>query len=133
MTDARDKQPVGAPESPPEEFTDPLDALLHQPLRTQIAAYLIGRGEATFSEFKRVLQCTDGNLDAHLKKLLQADYVRQEQRRSGNARVQTTFALTDKGRAAFAAYLSHLQKLFNLTQPAATTVDGPVPTPVHRA
>jgi DNA-binding MarR family transcriptional regulator len=116
------------PDSPLEsnacaEFVEPLDPLLHQPLRTQIAAYLIGRGEATFSELKRVLQCTDGNLDAHLKKLLAADYLQQE-RRGGGARVQTTYALTATGRAAFAAYLAHLQKLFNLTQSAA---------PDHRA
>ena len=49
-------------------FADTLDPLLHQPLRTQIAAYLVGRGEASFSELKRILQCTDGNLDAHVKK-----------------------------------------------------------------
>jgi DNA-binding MarR family transcriptional regulator len=100
-------------------YADTLDPLLHQPLRTQIAAYLVGRGEATFSELKRVLQCTDGNLDAHLKKLLAADYLAQE-RREGGPRVQTTYALTPTGRAAFASYLEHLQKLFNLTQTVAT-------------
>ena len=105
------------------EFVEALDPLLLQPLRTQIAAYLVGRGEVTFSELKRVLQCTDGNLDAHLKKLLAADYLQQE-RRGGGARVQTTYALTPTGRAAFAAYMLHLQKLFNLTQSAA---------PDHRA
>lgn len=117
MNDATPPEPdlATAPTSP--EFADALDPLLHQPLRTQIAAYLIGRGEATFSELKRVLQCTDGNLDAHLKKLLSADYLRQE-RRGGGTRVQTTYALTATGRAAFAVYLAHLQKLFNLTQPA---------------
>ena len=104
--------------APDSEFVEALDPLLHQPLRTQIAAYLVGRGEATFSELKRVLQCTDGNLDAHLKKLLAADYLEQE-RRGGGARLQTTYALTATGRAAFAAYLAHLQKLFNLTQCAA--------------
>lgn len=105
--------------TPAPEFADALDPLLHQPLRTQIAAYLMGRGEATFSELKRVLQCTDGNLDAHLKKLLAADYLLQE-RRGGGPRVQTTYALTATGRAAFASYLSHLQKLFSLTQPVVT-------------
>ena len=35
-----------------------LDPLLHQPLRTQLAAFLSGRGEATFSELKRVLRAT---------------------------------------------------------------------------
>lgn len=114
---------------PPQEFADALDPLLHQPLRTQIAAYLMGRGEATFSELKRILQCTDGNLDAHLKKLLAADYLLQE-RRGGGPRVQTTYALTSTGRAAFASYLGHLQKLFNLTQPVVTDHSAELhPTP----
>ena len=107
------------PNDDTSEYAGTLDPLLHQPLRTQIAAYLVGRGEATFSELKRVLQCTDGNLDAHLKKLLAADYLAQE-RREGGPRVQTTYALTAAGRAAFAVYLEHLQKLFNLTQTVAT-------------
>jgi len=45
-----------------------LDPLLHQPVRTQIVAFLSGRGEATFSELKRALAITDGNLGAHLNK-----------------------------------------------------------------
>lgn len=54
---------------------EPLDPLLHQPLRTQLVAFLAGAGEQTFSELKRQLGVSDGNLDAHLKKLLAADYV----------------------------------------------------------
>jgi DNA-binding MarR family transcriptional regulator len=96
---------------------DTLDPLLHQPLRTQIAAYLVGRGEATFSELKRVLQCTDGNLDAHLKKLVAADYVAPERSSQEGARAHTTYSLTPAGRAAFSSYLLHLQKLFDLAQP----------------
>ena len=52
-----------------------LDPTLHQPLRTQIAAYLAGSGEATFSELKRELAVSDGNLDSHIKKLIAVDYV----------------------------------------------------------
>ncbi|BDT67328.1 hypothetical protein os1_15040 [Comamonadaceae bacterium OS-1] len=116
-------------------FADTLDPLLHQPLRTQIAAYLVGRGEASFSELKRVLQCTDGNLDAHVKKLLAADYLVQERqdRRDGGARVQTTYALTPIGRAAFAAYLAHLQQLFQLIQPVATDHRDGLPPAPHLA
>lgn len=113
-------------------FADTLDPLLHQPLRTQIAAYLVGRGEASFSELKRVLQCTDGNLDAHVKKLLAADYLVQE-RRGGGARVQTTYALTPTGREAFTAYLAHLQQLFNLIQPVATDHRDGLPPAPHLA
>lgn len=92
------------------EALTPLDPLLHQPVRTQIVAYLAGRGEATFSEFKRVLGQTDGNLDAHLKKLVDAGYL-DARKDIGTGRPQTAFALTEAGRAALAAYISNLALL----------------------
>lgn len=52
-----------------------IDILLHQPVRTRVAAFLSTRGEATFTEWKNVLEITDGNLDAHFKKLLTAGYL----------------------------------------------------------
>lgn len=111
-------------------FADALDPLLHQPLRTQICAYLVGRGEATFSELKRVLQCTDGNLDAHLKKLIAANYLQPERTGSGtgSARVQTAYALTPAGREAFSNYLLHLQKLFQLAAPGEPSLAPAVRT-----
>ena len=51
-----------------------LDPLLHQPIRTRLAAYLAARGETTFTELKRVLEVTDGNLEGHIKKLLAAGF-----------------------------------------------------------
>ncbi|MES2888476.1 MAG: transcriptional regulator [Pseudomonadota bacterium] len=117
--------------SPPLGAAPSLDPLLHQPLRSQVAAYLVGRGEATFSELKRVLQCTDGNLEAHLKKLIAAGYL-QPERRSDGARGQTAYRLTPVGRSAFADYLLHLQQLFNLAPVNDTGVPEPagwVPAP----
>lgn len=105
-------------------MTDPLptlDPLLHQPARTQLVAFLSGRGEATFSELKRVLGVTDGNLGAHLAKLANAGLVASRgDARSG--RVQTVFSLTPTGRAALAEYVEHLFALMRLsagTQPPA--------------
>lgn len=92
---------------------DELDPLLHQPLRTQIAAFLAGAGEATFSELKRQLNVSDGNLDAHLKKLLAADYV-SVRKETGGVRPQSCYALTPTGREALAAYVRTLQKLLPL-------------------
>lgn len=92
---------------------DELDPLLHQPLRTQIAAFLAGAGEVTFSELKRQLQVSDGNLDAHLKKLLAADYV-AVRKETGGVRPQSCYALTERGREALAAYVRALQKLLPL-------------------
>lgn len=88
-----------------------LDPLLHQPVRTQIAAYLAGRGEATFAELKRALAATDGNLDAHLTKMLDAGYLESRKEASTAGRPQTVYSLTTTGRQAFATYVAALTAL----------------------
>ena len=100
-----------------------LDALLHQPLRTQIAAFLAGAGSATFSELKRQLDVSDGNLESHLKKLIAGDYlaVRKE---SGEGRKQTHYELTPAGREALQNYIQALQTVL-----ALDTRGTPVPPP----
>ena len=90
-----------------------LDAVLHQPVRTQIVAYLVGRNEATFTELKRVLQMSDGNLESHLKKLIAADYIATRKDTSGN-RQQTLYLLTEAGHAALRSYLGALNKLLGV-------------------
>lgn len=90
-----------------------LDPLLHQPVRTQIVAFLSGRGEAPFSELKRALDTTDGNLGAHLNKLVEAGLVAARDEASG-PRLQTMFALTTAGQAALADYVAQLAELVGL-------------------
>lgn len=90
-----------------------LDPLLHQPLRTQLVAFLAGAGEQTFSDLKRQLGVSDGNLDAHLKKLLAADYV-AVRKEIGSGRPQSFFVLTPAGLAALANYVQALQRLLPL-------------------
>lgn len=91
-----------------------LDPLLHQPARTQLVAFLSGRGEATFSELKRVLGVTDGNLGAHLAKLLEAGYVASSET-AGTGRAQTIYALTQAGRSALDEYVAQLTALMALS------------------
>lgn len=93
-----------------------LDALLHQPMRTQLVAFLAGAGEQTFSDLKRQLAVSDGNLDAHLKKLLAADYV-AVRKESGKGRPQSYFILTATGLAALHTYVQALQRLLPISQP----------------
>ena len=90
-----------------------LDVVLHQPVRTQIVAYLIGREEATFSELKRVLRVSDGNLESHLKKLIAAEYI-ATRKESSNARQQTVYSLTQAGQAALRRYMANLQQMLGL-------------------
>lgn len=98
-----------------------LNPLLHQPARTQLVAFLSGRGEATFSELKRMLCVTDGNLGAHLGKLMEAGLV-ESREEAGTGRPQTVFSLTPVGRAALAEYVAHLSALM-----AMSAVQVPTP------
>jgi DNA-binding MarR family transcriptional regulator len=90
-----------------------LDVVLHQPIRTQIVAYLVGRGEATFTELKQMLQVSDGNLDSHLKKLIAADYV-GARKDNNSARQQTIYSLTAAGETALRRYIGNLQRVLSL-------------------
>lgn len=94
--------------------SDLLDSILHQTVRTQIVAYLVGRGEANFSDLKRVLEISDGNLESHLKKLTEASYV-ASRKDTSNPRQQTIYTLTKVGQAALRRYTENLQRLLNLT------------------
>ena len=90
-----------------------LDPVLHQPVRTRIVAYLATRGEATFTELKRVLDITDGNLEAHIKKLVAARYLRVH-KASNEGRPQTTYQLAPLGERRFHSYINSLQSLLKL-------------------
>lgn len=105
-----------------------LDALLHQPMRTQLVAFLAGAEEVTFSDLKRQLDISDGNLDAHLKKLIAADYV-STRKETGNGRPQSFYTLTPTGLAALRGYVSALQQMLPFEkQPASDRLLSPLPT-----
>lgn len=96
-----------------------LDPLLHQPARTQLVAYLNARGESSFSELKRVLAATDGNLGAHLSKLQDAGYISQSDLHSHQTRTgrsQTLYRLTPQGQEALMNYIAQLHRLLSLEQ-----------------
>ncbi|PKO48788.1 MAG: ArsR family transcriptional regulator [Betaproteobacteria bacterium HGW-Betaproteobacteria-4] len=99
-----------------------LDSLLHQPLRTQLVAFLAGAGEQTFSDLKRQLGVSDGNLDAHLKKLLAADYV-AVRKETGNGRPQSFFVLTPGGLSALQTYVQALHRLLPIS-PETSNASG---------
>jgi predicted ArsR family transcriptional regulator len=90
-----------------------LDPVLHQPIRTRIVAFLVARGEATFTDLKQALDITDGNLEAHMKKLKAGGYVATS-KQSGQGRPQTFYSVTKSGNAAFKEYIESLQRLLNM-------------------
>lgn len=106
-----------------ESRVDTLDPLIHQPLRTQIVAFLAGAQEVTFTELKQTLEVSDGNLESHLKKLIAADYI-AVRKESGNGRPQTFYALTSTGQTALQHYVAALQTLLAPGQTPATAIFG---------
>ncbi len=76
-------------------------------------AFLAGRGEATFKELKDLLHVTDGNLDAHIRKLLAVNYIKSRKQQI-NRRSQTFYCLTEQGRHEFQLYVSSLQDLLSM-------------------
>ena len=96
-----------------QDTSPKLDPLLHQPVRTRIAAFLAARGETTFSELKKALEISDGNLDSHMKKLVSSDYI-IVRKVEGKGRPQSFYSLSEKGSAAFKAYVTALQAMLGL-------------------
>jgi len=93
-------------------FAD-LDPLIHVPTRLRIMATLaaLPPGDAlTFTRLQDMLALTPGNLLIALRRLEEAGYLASEKTRNGSAS-KTTVALTDRGRAALAAYTEALRDL----------------------
>lgn len=93
-----------------KQLLDDLDPLLHEPRRLAIASVLAAAESLTFTELRKTLDMTDGNLSVHLQKLEKEDYVRIDKQFVGR-RPQTTCSLTAKGRKAFKEYLDNLEAI----------------------
>jgi DNA-binding MarR family transcriptional regulator len=89
-----------------------MDELLLSKIRLGVIAELIASDWAAFSELQRALEVSNGNLGAHLAKLVDAGYV-EEEKSFVNRRPQTRYRLTALGRSAFAQHVSQLQSLLH--------------------
>lgn len=94
-----------------------LDAIFHQPVRTRLSIILY-RGEQSFSQLKASLSVTDGNLDAHLKKLGAVGYLHSRIVIEG--RPHTVYCLSESGAAAFREYLECLEAICEPVPPPRT-------------
>jgi len=79
-------------------------------LRIQILTILSLRGHITFTELKKLLSVSDGNLSVHLKKLEDADFITVEKKFEGR-KPQTTYKLTELGKKEFIAYLNKMEEV----------------------
>ncbi|MGB8966342.1 MAG: transcriptional regulator [Candidatus Cybelea sp.] len=87
-----------------------MDELLLSKVRLGVVAELLNFDWVTFTELARSLEVSNGNLGAHLTKLLDAGYV-EEEKSFVNRRPLTRYRLTQEGRDAFANHVLQLQSL----------------------
>jgi DNA-binding MarR family transcriptional regulator len=87
-----------------------MDELLLSKVRLGIVAELLNFDWIAFSELARALDVSNGNLGAHMSKLVDAGYV-DEEKSFVNRRPLTRYRLTKSGREAFGAHVSQLQSL----------------------
>ena len=95
----------GAPHSARE-----IDRLIHERLRLGIISALAANESLTFSDLKRLMNTTDGNLSVHARKLEEAGYISCSKYFEGRL-PKTEYKLTAAGRSALENYLSHMESL----------------------
>lgn len=87
-----------------------LDQLIHERMRLGIVSALAVNESLSFSELKKILKTTDGNLSVHARKLEAAEYIVCKKTFEGRI-PKTVYRLTKAGRSALERYLSHMEAL----------------------
>lgn len=89
-----------------------LDKLLEHRSRFAICALLRRYEKIAFSRFKQLLQESDGNLGAQLRKLEDASYI-EVSKEFQDRRPVSWYRLTSKGEQALTAHLEGLDAILN--------------------
>jgi DNA-binding HxlR family transcriptional regulator len=92
-----------------------LDRLIHERIRLGIVSALATNASLSFSDLKRILKTTDGNLSVHARKLEEADYISCLKYFEGRV-PRTEYRLTATGRRALAHYLNQMEEWIRLTR-----------------
>lgn len=89
-----------------------LDRIIHERMRLGIVSALAANETLTFSDLKKLLGTTDGNVSVHTRKLEEAQYI--VCKKSFDGRVpKTEYRLTATGRKALERYLDHMEALIH--------------------
>ena len=92
-----------------------LDRLIHERLRLGIVIALAVNDSLSFSDLKKLMKTTDGNLSVHARKLEEADYIACTKSFEGRM-PKTEYRLTGMGRRALERYLDHMEALIRATR-----------------
>jgi DNA-binding MarR family transcriptional regulator len=90
-----------------------LNETIHQPVRLRIMAALVTLevgNEVDFTYLRGLLQVTDGNLGAHLRKLEEAGYIAVN-KTFVDRKPRTFIGITDAGRKVFQEHVTALESI----------------------
>ncbi len=99
----------------PSTRADALDRLIHERLRLGIVSALAVNDSLSFSDLKKLMKTTDGNLSVHARKLEEAEYITCTKSFEGRM-PKTEYRLTTAGRRALERYLDHMEALIRATR-----------------
>ncbi len=118
---AKDKQKDNSRKLPSaKEAFDNLDRVFHEKARLGILTSMIGRPDGVnFNELKELCELTDGNLNRHMKVLLDAKVVSVKKKGQGRNTV-STYKLTANGRKTFQRYIDSLEAIVRSAQQQAS-------------
>ena len=95
-----------------------LNETIHQPVRLRIMAALVTLGldeEVDFTYLRDLLEVTDGNLGAHLRKLEGAGYI-DLNKLFVERKPRTFVSATKKGRKVFDEHVEALESILNISE-----------------
>jgi len=112
LRSVRGKSDGGAPVS---ARADVLDRLIHERLRLGIVSALAVNDSLSFSDLKKLMKTTDGNLSVHARKLEEAEYIICDKGFEGRV-PRTEYRLAAAGRRALEKYLAHMEAIIKATK-----------------
>ena len=86
-----------------------LDSILHSRIRLAIVSVLVSVESIEFTKLRDMVDATDGNMNAQLKKLEDAGYI-SVKKEFVDKKPTTSYTLTQEGRNQFQAYVEELEK-----------------------
>ena len=105
-----------------------LDRVFHERARLGILTALVGSIDGmNLNELKEVCGLTDGNLNRHVKVLVDAKVVKVSKTGRGQT-TNSSYSLTATGRKAFEKYLGALEMIVQSAQSSSKQPEGSRPT-----
>ena len=87
-----------------------LNRLIHERTRLALVSALAVNDRLTFTELKKLLDTTDGNLSVHARKLEEAGYISCTKGFEGRV-PRTEYTITREGKKVLKDYLSHMERI----------------------